>query len=409
VRNHDTGDLTSISAEYLMAACGLLGKQYTPEERLMPSLAAYRGFCTLAGRADGRDSLVGSSDQRGKVRDSGCACWRCPTARGPGSCARAARRRSWWSAAARLHARPWKPQPRPALPRSRSCRAGERGGQPRSAAAGVARAVEAGGAAAQVDPALLAPVHHHVDDVHAARAVALEDGARAPLPAAVFLRPRRAHACRAHRRCISPGLHRHAGPSLHFAAPVLGVAFTPSRLRDTPGQCNDAIFQLSRAGVASILVDSVAAFARDGVFLRSGRFLLADTLVFAMGCTKLSPPPFLMELGAGAQEADVPAVAIRPANAAGPSVSLLSSAHARASGHVELHNYAFLGPSGRIGTASDVTYGYVPVGPKKQLDMFFHGMACRQRGQEAVRLAAMHTQCLSAALCLFHRPCRAGQ
>jgi len=52
VRNHDTGDLTFVSAEYLMAACGLLGKQYTPEERLMPSLAAYRGFCTLAGRAD---------------------------------------------------------------------------------------------------------------------------------------------------------------------------------------------------------------------------------------------------------------------------------------------------------------------------------------------------------------------
>ena len=143
-----------------------------------------------------------------------------------------------------------------------------------------------------------------MDDVHAARALALEDGARAPLPAPVLLRPRRAHARRAHRRSISPGLHRHAAPSLHFAAPVLGLAIKPWHPRDKPGQCNDAIFQLSRAGVASILVDSVAAFARDGAFLRSGRFLRADTLVFAVGCTNLSPPPFLMELGAGAQEAD---------------------------------------------------------------------------------------------------------
>jgi hypothetical protein len=85
----------------------------------------------------------------------------------------------------------------------------------------------------QVDFALLAPVHYHVDDVHAARAVALEDGARAPLPAALFLRPRKAHACRAHRRSISPGLHRHATPSLHLAALVLGVAFKTIRVRAT--------------------------------------------------------------------------------------------------------------------------------------------------------------------------------
>ena len=84
MRNHDTGDLSIVSAEYLMAACGLLGKQYTPEERLMPSLATYRGFCTLAGRANGRDSLVGSSDQHGKVRAGRRACRQCPTASATG-------------------------------------------------------------------------------------------------------------------------------------------------------------------------------------------------------------------------------------------------------------------------------------------------------------------------------------
>ena len=63
-----SAEVSVVSAKYVLAAGGLLGRQYTPEERLMPSLAAYRGFCTLAGRADGRDSLVGCSNQQGKVQ-----------------------------------------------------------------------------------------------------------------------------------------------------------------------------------------------------------------------------------------------------------------------------------------------------------------------------------------------------
>lgn len=68
VTNHGSAEVSFVSAKYVLAAGGLLGRQYTPEERLMPSLAAYRGFCTLAGRADGRDSLVGCSNQQGKVQ-----------------------------------------------------------------------------------------------------------------------------------------------------------------------------------------------------------------------------------------------------------------------------------------------------------------------------------------------------
>ena len=58
-------------------------------------------------------------------------------------------------------------------------------------------------------------------------------------------------------------------------------------------------------------------------------------------------------------------------------------------GHDQLHNYAFLGASGRIGTASDVIYAFVPAGPKKQLDMFFHGIECRRNGLEEVVRAAV--------------------
>ena len=66
------------------------------------------------------------------------------------------------------------------------------------------------------------------------------------------------------------------------------------------GQCNDAIFRLGRSGVLSVLVDSVAAFARDGVFLRSGRFLGADMVVMAAGCKQIAQPPFLHKMGLGA-------------------------------------------------------------------------------------------------------------
>ena len=66
------------------------------------------------------------------------------------------------------------------------------------------------------------------------------------------------------------------------------------------GQCNDAIFRLGHSGVLSVLVDSVASFARDGVSLQSGRFLGADMIVMAAGCKQIAQPPFLHELSLGA-------------------------------------------------------------------------------------------------------------
>ena len=68
---------------------------------------------------------------------------------------------------------------------------------------------------------------------------------------------------------------------------------------------------------------------------------------------------------------------------------VVSDISAGGTGHDQLHNYAFLGPSGRIGTASDVVYAFVPAGPKKQLDMFFHGIECRQKGLGEVVYASV--------------------
>ena len=41
-------------------------------------------------------------------------------------------------------------------------------------------------------------------------------------------------------------------------------------------------------------------------------------------------------------------------------------------GYKDLHSYAFFGKSGRIGTASDYVFAYVPGGPQQQIDMFLH-------------------------------------
>ena len=44
-----------------------------------------------------------------------------------------------------------------------------------------------------------------------------------------------------------------------------------------------------------------------------------------------------------------------------------------------------MGASARIGSASDFVFAFVPHGPKKQLDLFFHAMKCYQGGLLEVR------------------------
>ncbi len=56
-------------------------------------------------------------------------------------------------------------------------------------------------------------------------------------------------------------------------------------------------------------------------------------------------------------------------------------------GFKDLHSFAFLGSSGRIGTAQDGIFAYVPAGPHKQFDMFLHSYQCYKKGLLEVRAA----------------------
>ena len=72
VQDNDGLQTHTVSAEYVMAAGGLLDRQCTPQDRSLPALSDYRGHYTLAGRANGRDSLVGDSNVACKVQCSAC-------------------------------------------------------------------------------------------------------------------------------------------------------------------------------------------------------------------------------------------------------------------------------------------------------------------------------------------------
>ena len=57
-----------------------------------------------------------------------------------------------------------------------------------------------------------------------------------------------------------------------------------------------------------------------------------------------------------------------------------------AAGFRDLHSFAFLGGSGRIGTATDTLLANVPVGPAQQLDMFLHAYDLCKAGRMEVRV-----------------------
>lgn len=65
----------------------------------------------------------------------------------------------------------------------------------------------------------------------------------------------------------------------------------------------------------------------------------------------------------------------------------------------KLHNFAFLGRNPRIGCAADFLFAYVPFGPMKQLQMFFHAVDCCKKGLEKVS-TAMRT--IKLQLCVYN-------
>ena len=118
------------------------------------------------------------------------------------------------------------------------------------------------------------------------------------------------------------------------------------------GQCNDGYFRLSHNGKLTTIIDNVKRLEANAVVLESGKKLSCDMFVVACGCKYNTEPSFLKDLGLGFKD---------------------------------MHNFAFLGPNPRIGCASDFVFAYVPFGPIKQLEMFFHSVDACRAGKEEVR------------------------
>jgi hypothetical protein len=125
------------------------------------------------------------------------------------------------------------------------------------------------------------------------------------------------------------------------------------------GQCNDGYFRLSHNGKLTTKIDGVDRLDAKEVVLKSGERLPCDMFVVASGCRYNLEPNFLKEMNLGFKD---------------------------------MHNFAFIGPNPRIGCASDFVFAYVPFGPIKQLEMYFHSVdACRQGKEEEVRQALFAT------------------
>ncbi len=64
-----------------------------------------------------------------------------------------------------------------------------------------------------------------------------------------------------------------------------------------------------------------------------------------------------------------------------PHADPVMSAVVPCTGFEDLYSFAFIGNSGRIGTASDGLFSYVPAGPNKQIDMFLRAYDLRKEGR----------------------------
>lgn len=140
--------------------------------------------------------------------------------------------------------------------------------------------------------------------------------------------------------------------NLEHTAPV----GKPSEV-DFSGQCNDGYFRLAHQGKLTCELGGVERCEANHVVLNNEKYLPCDLLVVAAGCKYNLTPPFLQSL-------DVD--------------------------FTDMHNYAFLGNNPRIGCASDFVFAYVPEGPKKQLEMFFHSVDCCRKGLEDQIKQSLH-------------------
>ena len=179
------------------------------------------------------------------------------------------------------------------------------------------------------------------------------------------------------------------------------------------GQSHDGYFEFSRNGQVKHVLGSAKVLSEKGVVTKDGTVYPADMVVFCGGCEYQGSPPFLANLKLGEEPANsnhtlqlqraVCAVSLSKLSheAAGQFYGMVKhkcnskaqwyrkSALKRA-GFEDLHSFAFIGSSGRIGTASDGLFSYVPAGPNKQIDMFLHAYDLRKEGRLAVRALSLN-------------------
>ncbi|BDA43875.1 probable tRNA-specific 2-thiouridylase MnmA at C-terminar half [Coccomyxa sp. Obi] len=125
------------------------------------------------------------------------------------------------------------------------------------------------------------------------------------------------------------------------------------------GQSHDGFFEFARDGRVKHVLGTATTVDGCGVTLKDGTQLPAHMVIYCGGCEYQGSPPFLKDLKLGFED---------------------------------LHSFAFLGKSGRIGTASDGLFSYVPAGPNKQIDMFLHAYDLRKEGRlQELQAALEHT------------------
>lgn len=73
-----------------------------------------------------------------------------------------------------------------------------------------------------------------------------------------------------------------------------------------------------------------------------------------------------------------------PAKCSGTYLTLIAHGGWPADLRKDLHNFSFLGSSGRIGLACDWVWFNVPHGPQKQIRSFFHIQKLLRKGQDKV-------------------------
>jgi len=175
---------------------------------------------------------------------------------------------------------------------------------------------------------------------------------------------------------------------------------------DYSGQCNDGFFRLAYEGKLTCVLDGIARMEAHEAVLTSGKRLPCDMLVVASGCKYNVDPPFLKDLGLGKhiiltflfsfplydpvsvvdgvfRGCDLPVNRFHRESR--NVMNYYTTTSNFTAGFKDLHNFAFLGRNPRIGCASDFVFAYVPFGPIKQLEMYFHAVDCCRKGLEEVR------------------------